>query len=445
MILSLFGSDYGFASKISGKVTLGGYISQESFNEDPEKEELLTNDMAITSGRFILDITEISNKKLEFLTEVRDKFDYFGKLDKERQALSGDNTLQLRKLVLQTPESEKIQWKLGRFPAFDQGVAFVDGAEVGYQVSRKFSLGVFGGLNPKEELRDDLTFNQDSVIAGAVTHYNNHGGRGRYFNVTSAVIHSQDPTVSNAKNIEISYERSYLFNQAIIHFSQNIFLFSRIFFDVAPQADLQNLWLSYNHDVSKRFDLELAYLNIKSAEYQKVQDIREELEASNYNQASGTFTYKFSKNLKQSVFLNLAFGSRSLDAKSKQDIGVGFRNGAFISSQNSLSLLLGMRKNFVSDDLYTKISFNHYRKVWGLDLDLQYISEKREDGETLNPIYFDAGISYITSRKLFFVFGGQYVTDNRASIVSALIKMTYRFGSQKLPPIRDGAPPKGRL
>ena len=129
IVVGLFigAANHAAAANVDGRATVGGYFAKERFSGT--SADNATNDKAVVSARGFLDVSSIGENDLRLVLDVRDKNDFFDKLDKERLELNSKNSVQLRQLYLQSPESSgKVFWTLVRFPAFDSGIVYADGA-----------------------------------------------------------------------------------------------------------------------------------------------------------------------------------------------------------------------------------------------------------------------------------------------------------------------------
>ena len=87
---------------------------------------------------------------------------------------------------------------------------------------------------------------------------------------------------------------------------------------------------------------------------------------------------------------------------------------------------------------------NYFSKQWELDVDLDVASEKSTTRQ--DTVYLlELGAARHFSREMFATLSYQYAKDNFVDIHSAFFRFTYRFGNREVAPIRDGAPPAGRL
>jgi hypothetical protein len=114
------------------RFSLGGFVSRERFAENPDE----SNDFATVSGRAYVLVQDWGKDRWEFASDVRDKNDFFDKLDAERLKLTNRNQLQLRQFSFRRPNYTG-RWlpQIGRFAVPESGSVFVDGAQLGVHFS----------------------------------------------------------------------------------------------------------------------------------------------------------------------------------------------------------------------------------------------------------------------------------------------------------------------
>jgi hypothetical protein len=174
----------------------GAYLAKENFSD--ATTETSTNDNTIISSRFYLDVSQLGSQNLETTFDIRDKHDFFDKLDRERLELKAKNRFQLRQMSVKLPNHDLgFYGTFGRFPVLEAGAVYTDGVELGWRWTSSMSSSVFGGLNPKRNDQTYLTFNQTSSIYGADFLYqpNTRSWDESYY-WTNAVVSNQLGSVS---------------------------------------------------------------------------------------------------------------------------------------------------------------------------------------------------------------------------------------------------------
>ncbi len=455
------------AADYHGRATTGGFISKEKFTEPSAGSD--TNDVAVMSNRFYLNVSNIGKKKWGLILDARDKLDYFDKLDKERLTLTQKNEFQLRQLAAKYPNYEgKFYASAGRFQAFDTGAVYVDGLEAGYRVKPTLKLGAFGGFNPAREGVSYLQFNSDSNIFGGFGIYENRSRKwSRYTYTSNAIIvipassstteedttttatetTETEETATDDENIYVEgaaiQERTYFYNNSVIQWNRNLRFMSLLTYDIAPKSQLQSLWVSIFFRIIKRLNMTISAQRITAIEYARQQDLREELKPSQYDEIKVGLNYRVNRNV--SAIFKASQGSRSTDELTRTDVSAGVRVSRLINRRFAASLFAGQRANFNSDDTYFRLGTGYYSNKFEVTLDQELGSEKYEDGTERNPKITELNTSVFFSKRFFGTIGAQYLSDEVVTITSALLRLSYRFGNREIAPIRDGAPPRGRI
>ena len=107
-------------SHYAGRLTSGGYLSQEKFVDTNDGST--RNDFFTLSNRLYFNAYDLGSSNYDFVSDLRDKHDFFDKLDKERLSLNSTNAFQLRQLSLSNPnENGRTFWTMGRFPVAPAG------------------------------------------------------------------------------------------------------------------------------------------------------------------------------------------------------------------------------------------------------------------------------------------------------------------------------------
>ena len=106
MLLSVLHTSKVFSESWSGRVVLGGYASTERF-ADTSATGSSKNDFQTLSGRFYLKGENLGPGQFESITDLRDKHDFFDKLNKEKLALDARNQFQVRQLSVGLTNPQK--------------------------------------------------------------------------------------------------------------------------------------------------------------------------------------------------------------------------------------------------------------------------------------------------------------------------------------------------
>jgi hypothetical protein len=426
-------SHNSFAEKYHGRFTLGSFVAKETFTT--QTAGISSNDFNIISSRFYIHISDIGKSKHIFVADIRDKHDFFNKLDKEQLELTSDNQLQFRQFYITKPSSRnKFNYKLGRFSVTEAGSIYLDGAQAGLQAFDHLNFTLFAGLNPKQQIEGHLEFETKAINKGASAVYFKRRKRygGYYFMANSVVEQTYDGEI----------DRRFLFHNSIIQSDHYHRFTSLLYFDFAPSVKIQNLWLHYWHRMKNHFSYSISANRVDVIEYIRRSGIRETLPGSIYDHFKIKIKYKKKKGVTTQYLLS--HGMRQVDGLTKSIAQIGWTFNRFMKKRMNAYLHLGYKKNFVTNDIFSKIGLGYFSKDWEYSIDQEIILEDRQ-GVSRLPTITELIASYSYSREIFTSFSLQYARDGQANILSTFIKFSYRFGSGGVAPIRDFAPQQGKL
>ncbi len=414
---------------------MGSYASLERY-----KDNLATgsdkNDFQTVSTRFFLKGEEIAGTDWESFLDVRDKHDFFDKLNRERLTLEARNEFQLRQVSLRNSDPKKF-WggQIGRFPVYQAGAGYVDGALVENHFTPNLFLSYFGGLNPKKRERSYLEFDSKSNVYGAALSY------------LQPKVNSTDFYVNHAIVVETysgHTDRNFLYQNGSYQWAPHSRFISLLYYDLVPEKKLQNGNLVWQQGWTSQLTTDLTGLTMDVIEYTRRKEILERLPSSPYSEASLRLTYRFGDMQDRLYFLGSS-GRRGVDGFTRTIFEIGYAKSRFWGPHWDGYFVLGSRKNFVSNDLLTRFGFGRFGKKWELNLDFEYQKQQNGDGTVTHPQLAEVSCSYFVSRQTYLSFAGQTASDEKVQIYSGFIKLGYRFGSRNLSPLRDGAPPRGPL
>lgn len=419
-----------------GRFISGGFLSKEVFRNSQTDRY---NDVSILSQRLFVNFDRIMDSSSEFTVDIRDKHNFFEKLDNERLQLTGKNHLQVHQLQFHKTQSKGVNYSIGRFSIPEAGSNYTDGLDFGFNNKKagsttKYSL--FYGLNPEINDGPESRLNVDSKIYGAYFVYENKGSEwNNYFYSTTSFVQ---------ETYKSETDRTYLYSNIM---SQSVSgnTFSSLFYlDLVPSAYIQNLWMTYSSMFENKYKLRTSLSTIDSIHYFRQRDVRETLASSRYHQASFSLRSPTHYNT-ASYETKLSAGKREIDNKSMAELKVASYLPRFITDDFSGSVRTGIRKNFVSNDFLVGAGFLQTNKFRELSFNQDFQFEK-ENQKKLNIVSITEGsYSRFFSRSLFGVFSLQNIYDSNVSIFSVLFKLSYRFGSGGQAPIRDGSAPMGSL
>ncbi|MEK6579848.1 MAG: hypothetical protein AABZ55_11530, partial [Bdellovibrionota bacterium] len=275
-----------YAVDYHGRLMTGAFASSEKFAE--QSNNGLDNDFATFSTRIYLEMSNSAKKASrpwEFVTDVRDKHDFFDKLDRELQTLSATNTFQLRQLAFRLPERTRgIFSTVGRFPVADAGAVYTDGVEVGYRVNPDWCAAVFGGLNPKREDQSYVTFNSNSQTLGTYLLYQPN------FRSWNSAFYATNAAVTEINSGQM--DRLYWYENVVFQPNSANRFMALSYLDFIPTLRFQNANFSYSRDVNNRLSTRAGISIIDVIEYTRRQGIRERLSGSPYREGSLSFLYR---------------------------------------------------------------------------------------------------------------------------------------------------------
>lgn len=421
------------AYDVTGRLTLGAYVGRERLTESSQGD--FSNDVATASGRFFVRYTDVTSNRFELISDIRDKFDFFGLVDREKLQLKDTNTLQVRQLSAGYPGATFFS-VLGRFPIPEAGAVFTDGGLQGVRLSSTLNWAAFGGLNPKRPEQTYLQWNSDSQVYGSYLTYTPQSqGWGKAFHINVA-------GVSNV--VQGQTDRTYLYQNTLFQWypRSRVNLFT--YLDFLPSTYLQNGTLNFQQSIGNDWIAALNLFSIDVIQYLRIRNVRSQLASSPYKEGEVRLRYLASPKLAfEGGYLQ---GRRDADGLSKKESSIGTNWLGAFSRHWDLKLVGGYRDNFLSKDTFGTLSLGYFSTYWEVGLEEEYaIEDYQAPNLTYHPLTSELNITRNVDNSLFATFSAQDVRDERVQITSFFVKLTYRFGSKEIPPVRDGAPPRGRL
>jgi|GEM_PF-3095019 len=422
------------AFKTHGRVTFGGYSSTETFKDTSAGST--SNDFMRMAGRLHLKLSDIDTEKYIFTADVADKFDGFGKLNRTEYQLDPNNVWQTKQLSFANPNSNgDYFYEVGRFPLLDAGNLSCDGVQLGYRQTSAISLGAFGGLNPRRIDQLYYTFNSQSNIYGFFFAYR---PKDNEWNKNFLLNHALVQETVNGET-----DRQYLFHNMFWQWQESSRLLTNLYLDMVPKTFIQNGSVNWQQSWNPEFSTEFSYLTYDVITYLRQQNVREQLPSSPYHESNAAFREQWNK---QTLFeLSFRQGERDLDHLTKSKVTLGTRFMQIWGKRFDAYLKLSSGKNFISNDNYITLGLGYYSDKWEFNIDENLGTEKYDNGTTLHPLISEISASRVLSQQLFISTSLQSASDERVQILSAFLRLGYRFGNQEIPPIRDGAPPRGKL
>lgn len=420
------------ASQYFGRLTTGSYVANEHFKV--ESDGMSDNSFATISSRVYLRVYDISAKKFEWITDFRDKNDFFDTLDAPGLKLTPKNTAQLRQLSLRNAdESDRYFVELGRFAVPDTGAVKVDGGSVGVRWNRQVSTALFGGLNPQRSDQATMTYNRDSFAYGANFVYQPRSSDWkRAFYVSNAFV--QETVASHI-------DRRFLYSNLFYQWGTNSQIFGLVYLDFVPRVYAQTGLINYVQRIAPTWTSNLNLTSVNALEYSRTQGVLEQLEPSGFREGGLSLQNTLSPNMKMNY--SGRYGTRTADQLSRVEGSAGPTFNRIFSKYFNLATALGYRKDFTNHTTFLKSRLGFYPLNWEGDFDLNIGSKMQSSGVTTHPIIVEASIARYFSKVMYASFTMQEAHEESVNILSFFVKLGYRFGSEDVAPLKDGAPPPG--
>lgn len=430
----LFFQPKALAARSYGRFVFGGFAATEKFTTDDFGST--SNDEMVLSSRFFYKVTTGEKNNWNFISDLRDKHDFFDKLDRERLQLTDKNEFQARQLNGRwASPSEQLAFSLGRFPVQDVGAIYTDGLLAEYRWTSSLWSSIFGGKNPQLENHSSLSYNPQANIAGlGLTYQSKSGGWARNFYLTHGVV---------SQTYGSDTDRTFLYHQMNYQWEENSRILSLMYFDFIPRSYLQNGSFIWQQEYTESLSSELGILAMDSIEYYRHQDIRETLPASPYEEAQAKVSIGSPRSSRWT--LGTLAGHRGYDQKNKSEVSLSYFQSRIFTPNWDVYAKAGGRNNFTSQDVFLKTGLGYFSRTWEFNLDLEYASEKYDDGTSLHPVVAEFSVSNSMTKTLFWTGSIQGAKDESVTIITSFIKLGYRFGDMDTSPVRDAAPLRGPI
>ncbi len=428
LALPCFGFEY------QGRALLGGYVATERFSESVDGSQ--SNDAMAISSRFSLRASQMTAYHLEGLVDVRDKHDFFDKLDRERLELKSKNKLQLRQLAVGMPPKNKSAYgTFGRFSIPEAGAVYCDGLMLGWGLNSSMRTAVLAGFNPKRSDQSYLEWSKDAQSYGALFYFQPTPGQ------WDELIHSSTALVAQRRDSKI--ERFYWFENMIYQPSRLLSVRTLSYLDFTPSLRVQNLSLSGTSQHFEPWTLGGSYQVIDAIEYRHRQGIRERLESSPYQQLALQADYKLSSTNQWGG--TMIHGRRSQDQLWKHEYSLTGHWRGLASKHLNLWTTFGYRDQFISHDLFTALRLGYFAKKFEVEVKESIAYEMYKARDNLIPVISELSSAYYFSRTFFGAASAEHAFDSSVSIFSVQLSVGYRFGTRELPALRNSAPGVGTL
>lgn len=418
-----------------GRASVGGFNATEKYKGDLQSNDSF--DVRTISTRLFYEGTDFWDPAADntFTADVRDKHDFFEKNDKEKLELTDKNSFQVRTLSLRTrPEGEKIAYQIGRFAVPYAGTVFTDGGHVAYRASDSSQYGIFGGFNPRQVDKSNLKFDQDARDFGAYYHFEmQYPTWEKRFLADQAIVR---------ETFENDPVRMYLYQNTFYQWSPANFITSLLYLDFEPKVYVQNATVT-GQKQWHRLTGSASIMELDTVEYNRHQDILENLDPSPYHEVSLGGRYKISDHVLP--YLKFRYGKRDADSLDRTQATLGLDLPQAASEFIDLYGQLSYKDEFTKKGASAKFGVGYYRSVWQSDLSVEAGIEKNSDGRDLHPLIADLDTGRNFSPNFFGAFGLQLAQNEEVNIFAAFFKLTYKFGESQTAPMRDKAPMRGNF
>lgn len=430
-----------FATGYFGRFISGGYFSDENYSNN--SSGLLNNNYSSFSNRLFFRATDIDKSGVESTLDIRDKNDFFDKLDSENLTLTPVNKFQAYQLNLRIPnETSGFYGTLGRFSLAENGGEFTDGVQAGYHLTPSVEAYAFGGLNPKRPDQMYVGFNSSSTNLGFGSVYQPKSSS--WLNNTywaNAIV---------AENVEGHMDRLYLYNNLVYSWLEPSQIVALMYLDFVPDVYIQTALFSYHQKMGNHWSGSANLTIIDVLQYQRSQMLLEQLPSSPYKELS----FNARREMSPTTFfdINLIEGVRTIDSLHKGEVSAGPSWSRLWADHANFKDLFGIRKNFTSQDYFNQAVWTYFSKNWEIDLNLSYtLNTQNGSTGTLHQWQSEASFTRYFSKDFFGTFEIEQGMDERLTIWGGFLKISYNFGERNTSPIRSTAPvplpppPEGRV
>ncbi len=463
LIIAAMAARDAFAYDYSARFNLGIYTIKEDLKNTGIAPT--SNDRMLGIGRAYSDLTNLTSSGLTFTMDVRNQYDPFGRIEPSLGRMAASNDAQLRQLVLRTPPTRQgFFWSVGRFVAADAVVLGNDGVEGGIRFNPNTRFGLFGGLYPEHRGGRSLKIAKEERQVGtyAVFEENSKAGENNTYASSSIVSRKSvdgvgsfdNPAVRRGGSILVGNETAppddapvdnYVFWYANAFRQraggQRISYISHII--VQPTAQIRNLWASWYQPFAQRLSGTVNVFHLDLRSYQQFRDLLDRLPISGYSQIGGDLRFKLSNQM--ALVGDTSYGRRDVDGRNQYGLGGRLVTTGLLRSHLTAFAGLGVRRNFLSQDVVLRSGATYYLQESAFSASLQYTSQTLADRPALHPLVADFDVSMLINRSLIGAFAFEVAQDEQASIYSALLSIGYRINNRQATPIRDETPKLERV
>lgn len=406
------------------RITLGAFVALENSSQTFNGQT--NNDSAVFSTRFFLKESELTSARLEFVGDLRNKYDFFGNVNPQLLQLTGQNVLQPRQLSLRTnPSQLGVGWAIGRVPVPQAGLVTVDGAEVIYRLNPSLKLAFFGGLDPKRPDQYSMQFNSDSAVAGVYSFYQQSpDSSGNNLSSSNAFVNRAQ--IGN-KN------QAYLFDNTSYRWSDSDQISILTYLAMIPSVRLQTLYLSWTEEWSKSVTSTFNFTSIDVQEYTLRQGFLNTLAPSPYEEINLQLRQSLSQ--RSLMIYSASWGFRLSDRFSYQEISTGPSFSQLLGSNFALQTSLGARKNFTANQVFFRGNLSYFSRKMEITLMEEFGYSYEADKNTYHPNITDAGVAYYFSRQFLTSVNLQMASNESVSVFAGYLTIGLRLGNDGVAPL----------
>ncbi|MCK5884418.1 MAG: hypothetical protein KAG61_12070 [Bacteriovoracaceae bacterium] len=411
--VALFTLCNAYGGNYFGRILVGGFLSDERYNSFGEEQH---NDYLFLTSRLYFNLYDLGvNKDSDFAIDLKDRYNFFGTLDRNDRQFKEDNRFHLKKLFYRR-EREKDRLIVGRFNSPYISSSYVDGVTYSREFRQNLSLGGWVGLLPTIDRESRPLFDK------------NHHSEGIFFGVKNTVVDSKNGVFSQSYKRDL--DQVTLFHRQYLHFNQNHTVHSLFNLETRPKVNIQSLNISYRAVHSKKVTGRYIFGKYDNYQYKRSQDVRERLPVSPYTYVRTKQLYGHSSRLR--YFLEAGHGKRSVDRLTNSNLKLG----AIVQGFVDLSYWASIEKNYTNNSTEVGHSVSYGGESVESSLSQTISREIYPSGEKLYPIVSELSFASFMGRNFFQTLSLQHAYDKNTTILTALFYFTYNFGNRPFSRVR---------
>lgn len=412
-----------------------GYSSRGVEFKQPVSGET-SNDESVINLQAKVDVSEFNSSDDRLLFDIRDKYDSYGKLERQNLRLSSYNRMVLRQAAYQRPwESNRLYFTAGRFALPEANIMAHDGADVGYRFTRSTRVGAFAGLGPADVLTplyvDPGTTEVSSTQLGSYLTYEDKQGVEDSTYMSNAVAIAPSYLITDADS------HTYFYHQSMLTFTSVHRVSGIILQDISPSSTLRRAYGAYTY-LTERYRATAAIQQTSTEDYLVKQTLQDNLAPSSVRSIDLSLRQRFSSSF--ALDYSASYGTRSVDGKTRTELAFGVLLPKLLSESGSGKAQLGKRSNFTSDDTFFRFGYDYWSKSFGGGLSHLIVNEDyRAGGKNSRQITtIDGG--FFVSDDIRGSVGYQLETDDQVSANALFLMLGYRFGVGSVSPVHTKPP-----